>query len=194
MINQGRLTLQDTGSRLTVDAPVRPHGPLGYFGMVFIACWLIGWLGGELTVISALAPSWDLPRIPGFSFTPSLPAQGPVSLFLVAWLLVWTLGGLAAVWMLISWAIGRVHLNFSDAGIEAWQSPFGRRLQIPAESVQYITLNAGSLMEDRGARGRLIVHHSDEKTTGLLASASVEEAQAVIDALRGRFRELPVKP
>ncbi len=194
MINRSLLTLNDTGVALTGEAPARPPGLQGYLGMAFIAFWLIGWLVGELTALSAVAPTLPLPRIPGISLTSTTSPKGPAELFLWVWLGIWTIGGVAAIWMLISWAIGRVHVRFSDSGVECWQSPIGRRIHIPGEAVQYITLNAGAIMEESGARGRLIVHQGDNKTVGLLASLSVDEAQTIIDTLRGRFRELPVRP
>lgn len=67
-----------------VSVPGRPT-PLLLFGTIFCLCWLAGWAVGE---VFALRNWFSEERDPG------------VELTLLAWVLLWTLGGAAGVWLL----------------------------------------------------------------------------------------------
>lgn len=80
----GRAQLEYTGLGLRIMIPTKKN----WFAILFLPCWLVGWLFGEVEVSALL--------ITGKS--------GEQTLFLVFWLLLWTLGGgfalLALLWQL----------------------------------------------------------------------------------------------
>jgi len=81
-----RATIADTPEGLLVSTPVRKH----WFIILFLPVWLVGWVFGEVTVGRELL-DFESP-------------QGERVLFLVAWLAMWTLGGLFAFAVLL-WSL-----------------------------------------------------------------------------------------
>ncbi len=84
----GRSTVEDLGTLLRISIPSRKQR----FMMVFWALWLCGWLFGEVSAA-------------GLLFQIVLPSEGPASVgapggFIAFWLLLWTLGGAYATYIL----------------------------------------------------------------------------------------------
>jgi len=81
---EGRAQVERTGLGLAITIPARKN----WFAIPFLLFWLIGWLFGEVTVTAELLAN-----------NPNTP-----DLFLVVWLLMWTMGGgfaiVALFWML----------------------------------------------------------------------------------------------
>lgn len=75
-----RSTVRQEASGLTIEIPVKRN----WFMLVFLSLWLCGWLAGAIMV-------------PGSFFSPGTPAGA--RLFTVAWLAMWTVGGVCAIYI-----------------------------------------------------------------------------------------------
>ena len=76
-----RARMTENNQELRVTVPARRD----IFALVFISFWLVGWAFGEVTVCVGLLTG---------------KATGAVDLLLLAWLLVWTCGG---IWAVFNW-------------------------------------------------------------------------------------------
>lgn len=79
------LNIVNEGNALAIVIPSKRN----WFAVAFLSVWLCGWLGGELSAISALG-------------TDGATQNG--KLFLLFWLCGWTLGG-AGAWTFLAWNI-----------------------------------------------------------------------------------------
>lgn len=84
----GRASIEHDGAGLRIT--IRPKAQL--FGTAFLGLWMIGWAFGEINVGHQL-----------FFGTPENRFPAPGSLMIVAWLALWTLGG---VWCLATFLWG----------------------------------------------------------------------------------------
>lgn len=126
---------------------------------VFLLVWLAGWAAGELAVgavlLFALAhtlfPAWTAQHWPPATVKPATFGVAVV-LFLVLWLALWTIGGLAAIGALLRNFGGRDEVWLDgDALIHRWiAGPLRRSKRLPRARIHALELGPA----------RLDVHHS----------------------------------
>jgi hypothetical protein len=114
---------------------LRPSGIGRYFGAAFLSVWLVGWAVGEVIAIALLGGI--LGALVGFfseplSWTKDIVSSGGAAfaiLFLLLWLTLWTIGGIAALTQVTRSLVGEDRLGLNDAGFEVVHraGPFRRR-------------------------------------------------------------------
>jgi hypothetical protein len=138
-----------------------PHGadtfslkPTGwgrfFFDLPFLAVWLAFWLVFEVAVIALLGGilAGVIARIFGIelSFASRLAPDGSAPfflLFLLVWLTLWTVGGIAAGTHFLRSLAGRDVVGVTPAGLEIeWRAgPFRRRRTIAHHDIRRVRMN-----------------------------------------------------
>jgi hypothetical protein len=139
------------GARARHDNDVttlRPTGWGRYFEVVFLAVWLTFWTVGEAMGVALLA--WMFVGIVAMAFGIPLPftdrmppTDGVVSVFFLFglfWVLLWTVGGVAALTHFLRSLAGadRVHVSHEGLHIERRAGPFRRRRVLPNASIRRV--------------------------------------------------------
>jgi hypothetical protein len=115
------------------SASLRASGIVRYINATFLVVWLAGWALGEVVALgflimlirSVVGSAAGLPwPIPGGDWIAG-GAAGFVLLFLLVWLTLWTVGGLAAFNELLRSLAGEDHISVQPAGVELRQRPPG---------------------------------------------------------------------
>jgi hypothetical protein len=108
------------------SASLRASGIVRYINATFLVVWLAGWALGEVVALgflimlirSVVGSAAGLPwPIPGGDWIAG-GAAGFVLLFLLVWLTLWTVGGLAAFNELLRSLAGEDHISVQPAGVE----------------------------------------------------------------------------
>ena len=111
-IGKGRAKINDTMNGLEIVIPSKKS----FFTIAFIPFWLVGWLFGEVTVIGTLFRAL---------FVPSEESAGAPSLFMLVWLILWTVGGAFAIYTLL-WNIkGKEIISVNSGEISYKKDLFG---------------------------------------------------------------------
>lgn len=180
-----RHTVQDDGSALHISIPSRKST----LYLIFIGFWLIGWLAGEIMVggmvIAGLVGLLsDSPLISSFD-VPSLAGGG---LFVLAWLVLWTVGGGFALYAFLWQLVGREVITISYEGIAVQRAVFrfGRKKEYLAAHIKGLRVAPFSMVPHMFGWNRMGYHMG--MTGGLLAfdygaqtfrfAAGVDEAEA----------------
>jgi class 3 adenylate cyclase len=128
---------------------LRPSGIGRFVHAAFLSVWLAGWVVGETFALGMLAailgwmtgllseprPAWVLDLVAGsgaaFAF-----------LFLVLWLTLWTVGGIAALTQLTRSLVGVDHVGLTDNGFEVVRraGPLRRRYAFDRSHVRRLRL------------------------------------------------------
>ena len=131
-----------------------------YFDAVFLLIWLVFWVVGEVVAValvvmmiaSSLSAAFGRPLLLA-SWAP--PTDGSVSvflLFLLFWLTLWTVGGIAAVTHLLRNLSGEDSIDVTASGLSlTWRAgPIRRRREIPRASIRRIRiqLKGGAVVAD----------------------------------------------
>ncbi|HEV8269186.1 MAG TPA: hypothetical protein VGR00_13165 [Thermoanaerobaculia bacterium] len=174
---------------------LRPAGCARYGTAAFLAFWLCGWFAGEVAALAAAA------LLTGILSGDSLPAPirkigvdavkapGIASVFLLVWLTLWTLGGVAALAFLVKLLFGVDRFVLRHDGFELRPGPFGKRRFLDRSSLAYLTLrpNDGSLTAElKGPDGA--------KSVSLTSLGTPADREWLRDLLRERYslpRERP---
>ena len=106
---KGRAVIEQNGTGLRITIPAKPQ----VFVTLFLAFWLIGWAVGEVIV--------------SYQLLSDRPLGGGGSIFMMAWLGAWTVGGAWAASTFL-WNIG------GNEVIELNSTTLKRRKQIPVFS------------------------------------------------------------
>src|SRR5689334_3927967 len=104
------------------EVVLRSTGFARFLGAGFLGVWLTGWLAGETFALWMLAAgAWSF-------FTGQPPAAGrePVNigvaaaggLFLIFWLSLWTLGGVAAIWEFLRLLCGKDRIEVTADSVK----------------------------------------------------------------------------
>jgi hypothetical protein len=172
-------------SELGREFDLAPRGFGRFFGAGFLSVWLCGWAAGETFAVWMLYAgartlvtgeplgSGQHPLQPGVTL-----AMGS---FLLFWLSLWTLGGVAAIRELLKLTVQRDRVIVGSAGLLIMRSfgPFTRRTEIPRDALRriYLTIPRGELAA-RTATGTVVL-------SSLGTPAERTEAER---ALRDEFR------
>jgi hypothetical protein len=141
------------GTRVTL----RPCGVGRWFGVVFLAFWLCGWAVGELLAgrfLLALVGA-SLGLMPAPTSVPSGLAVVGIGAFLLFWLSLWTVGGIAALSTCArsGWGVDVLTVDGSHWTLRQGVGPWGRSRRIDPTEVQNLALrgNEGSLIAETDA-------------------------------------------
>lgn len=170
------------------SASFRPSGIGRYFAAAFLLFWLGGWALGEIfalgflillvgsVVSSALATPWPIPG--GEWITGGV--TGFVFLFLLIWLTLWTVGGIAAITELLRSLAGQdtVSVQLSGVELERRAGPFRRTRKFDRVNIRRVRLRAfdKAMMMDTASGSELITKFG-----------TPDERHAVAEWLRGRL-------
>lgn len=111
------ITVVPRGLRIVI--PVRRH----LFIILFLGFWLLGWAFGEVMAGAALV--CHAGGVDCGPFHPTGP-EGGASLFLLVWLLAWTVGGGAALLAWVWVAFGREIVTVTDRALTVRKDVLGR--------------------------------------------------------------------
>jgi hypothetical protein len=144
-------------------AELRPRGFLRYFGALFLAAWLCGWVIGEAVALFGvfsilhtvlfpeLLPGWQPPHGLGVGA-----GSLALLLFLLAWLTLWTMGGVFAFGELLRslGGVDRIWVEGGDLHLQSGFGPFHQDRLLPRDSVRRVYMTKGqpglAVATDRG--------------------------------------------
>ena len=128
---------------------LRPVGWGRYIEVPFFGVWIAGWLIGELVALALLGGllAGLIAAVVGFElpFASRLAPDGSVPfflLFILMWLTLWTVGGVAALRHFLRSLAGQDVVTVSPAGLElVWRAgPFRKRQTIPHGDIRRVRL------------------------------------------------------
>jgi hypothetical protein len=160
---------------------LRPRGGGRFFAATFLGVWLCGWAFGEGYVLWLLANgACALLSGTALGSGPIRIGTGPflgVGAFLVAWLVVWTIGGMAAMQEFFRLLCGEDRLLAEGGGlsIQNLRGPFRKRREFPRDSLRRLVLT--------GPRGALAAETS-RGTVPLSLLGTREERETAAATLR----------
>jgi hypothetical protein len=114
--SSGRAKIFKTGNNLEIQIPTKKSWP----GIIFLSLWLCGWLAGEIFSIRQLV----IDETPLFT-----------NLFLLFWVIFWTIGGAAALFTLLWLIAGTEIIKVENGILEIQKKTLGwirrKKYQIP---------------------------------------------------------------
>ena len=128
---------------------LRSCGPMRFVGAGFLLFWLCGWLAGECFAL------WFLGNglVAVMSGSPFLSGKSPVQLgpaiavggFLLLWLGLWTVGGIAAIREFLRLVAGEDRLSAEGGGLTVVhrRGPFQSRREYPRDTLRRLYLTPG---------------------------------------------------
>jgi len=163
---------------------LKAYGPLRFVAAGFLLFWLCGWLAGECFAL------WFLGNglVALMSGTPFLSGRSPVQVgpaiavgsFLLLWLALWTVGGIAAISELLRLVAGEDRLAVEGSGLTVIhrRGPFRSRREFPRDTLQrlYLTPTRCALAVD-----------SSRGTVELSRLGTLEERDHAAKALRSEL-------
>jgi hypothetical protein len=180
---------------MTIDRG--PHGeifslkPTGWgrfiFDIPFLGVWLAFWLVFEVAVIVLLGGMLAglIAHVVGItlSFASRLAPDGSVPfflLFLLVWLTLWTVGGIAAGTHFLRTLAGRDVISVSPDGLEIdWRAgPFRRRRTIKRGDIRRVRVNL---------QGDAVVVDTATGAVDITKYGTREERAAILDSLKKRL-------
>jgi len=170
------------------SASLRPSGIGRYFSAVFLAAWLTGWLIGELVALSFLVflvrsvagsvagSAWP---IPGGEWIAG-GAAGFVFLFLLIWLALWTVGGVAAITELLRSLAGEDLVLVQSSGVELARraGPFRRVRMFERARIRRVRLRR---------HDKAVVMDTPSGTELVTKFGTADDRRAVVEWLRSRL-------
>jgi hypothetical protein len=130
---------------------LRPSGIGRYVTAVFLSVWLVGWIVGEVFAITMLGAIF---RSVAGAFSEHLPAwsadfvtSGGAAfglLFLLFWLTLWTIGGIAALTHLMQSLVGEDVISLTDSGFQVVHraGPFRRRYAFDRSAIRRLRMRS----------------------------------------------------
>lgn len=167
---------------------LRPQGVARFFVTAFLSLWLCGWAAGEafagLTLLSGLrdllAPQLDIPGLRHMGGR--MPANPwAVLAFLGTWLVLWTMGGLFAIWTALRMIAGRDVVAWDRDGMRVREcvGPFGRDRSLAWREASLVAT---------ASTGRIVVHarHGSWPVSG---GGSTDDRRELGEWLASAWRE-----
>lgn len=165
---------------------MKPSGAGRFFPAAFLCFWLCGWAVGEFIVLSILAKG----ALAIMSGTPlgsegNPLAVGPAALgvgaFLLFWLCLWTLGGMAALSEVLRllWSEDRLLAHPGGLTVARSLGPFRRRREIPRDTIRRVLL---------AHRSKALTVETAQGTIELSRHGSVSLRHEIANALRSELR------
>jgi len=175
-----RHTIDDLGDTLKITIPSKKN----WFQILFMGFWLVGWAFGEVTVLGSL--------ISGEGF-------GGPSLFMIAWLGGWTIGGGYALYILFWQLLGNEIIQVSNSTIITSRSVFGFGFpkEYSAEYIKALRMSTSSSSNDMfgwsrasrfyGLGGGLIAFDYGAKTVNFGSGIDEAEAKQILSEIQQRY-------
>lgn len=160
-----------------LSVSLRASGAGRYFGAAFLAVWLAAWVVGEMVALgflilllrSAIAAALGTARpIPGGEWIAGA-AAGIALLFLLVWVTLWTVGGIAAITELLRNLAGEDRVSAVPAGVELVRraGPFRRVRTFDRSGIRRVRLrhHDQAVVLDTAAGTELVTSYgtSDER-------------------------------
>lgn len=191
-----RHTVQDDGSTLRISIPSRKST----FYLIFMGFWLVSWAAGEIMVggmvIAGLVGFLSgAPVLSSFD-VPSLAGGG---LFVLVWLVIWTVVGGAALFAFLWQLIGKEIVTVSYAGIAIQRAVFrfGRKKEYLAAHIQELRVAPLSMVPGMfgwnrtgyfwGLTGGLLAFDYGAQTFRFGAGVDEAEAKRILEKISARF-------
>lgn len=140
---------------------------------IFLGVWLVGWVAGEFSAISALLRFDSL--------------LNPGALFLVVWLTGWTAGGVAAAAILAMVLDGREIVTITPEEIDRRAEAFGRGLNWKYSMADVTNLRP---TQDSEGKKESISFDYHGKTIRFGTGLNETEAERVAESIWRRFPQL----
>jgi hypothetical protein len=170
------------------SATLRPAGVLRYFTALFLLVWLAGWAAGEAFALgflallvrsvigSAIGRAWP---IPGGDWIVG-GAAGFMLLFLLVWLTLWTVGGVAALRELLRSIAGEDRISIESLNLELQHraGPFRRTRLFERSRIRRARLRR---------HDKAVVLDTISGTEDITAYGSDDQRRALVDWLRSRL-------
>jgi hypothetical protein len=166
---------------------LKPAGWSRYIEVAFLGIWLTGWLVGEvvMTIVFGGMLAGTIAAAFGItlSFASRLTPDGSAPflvLFMVVWLTIWTIGGIAAGTQFLRMLAGRDVVSVSPDGLEIeWRlGPFRRRRTIAHGAIKRLRL---------GPRNSPVVADTKSGTVEITDLGTLDERTALIAWLQQRL-------
>jgi hypothetical protein len=167
---------------------LRPHGSARFFSATFLGLWLCGWLAGECFALYMLGNA-AVSLISGSDSGPMHLKQGSALAmggFVLIWLTVWTVAGLAAMTEFFRLICGedRVSAENGSITIEGSRGPFHSRREIPRETLRRLLLTGRGALAVETATGQVELSHL----------GTPEERQAALQNLTAQLKLPEIDP
>ncbi len=140
------------------ELSLEPQGAGRFVVAAFLALWLCGWAVGEVFALTVLA--WGVRAwLAGRDVLPPGSMPGPAlalgaGLFVLVWLVFWTIGGVAALRELLLLTAGRDRIVAAPDAlvVERRRGPFGSTTRIPRDRVRGLRCErrSGTLVAEAG--------------------------------------------
>jgi hypothetical protein len=181
-----RHTTDDLGDMLKITIPSQKQ----WFQMLFLGFWLVSWALGEIAALGGL--------LSGNGF-------GGPSLFLIAWLGIWTIGGGFAIYTLLWQLVGNEIIQISDYAIRTSRSilGFGFPKEYSSEYIKALRVSASPSSNDvfgrsrasrfYGLGGGLLAFDYGAKTVQFGAGIDEAEAKQILSEIQQRYPQYRAK-
>jgi hypothetical protein len=170
--SSGRAQIFKTGNNLEIQIPTKKSWP----GIIFLSLWLCGWLVGEIFSIRQLI----IDETPLFT-----------NLFLLIWVIFWTIGGAAALFTLL-WLIAGIEIIKVENGIfEIQKKILGwiRTKEYQISEIRVLSVNPlaeGSVTWGKGGNGNTNTLKFDTGSIKFCYGAKTLKFGAGIDQAEGQ--------
>jgi hypothetical protein len=166
------------------EARMRPSGVVRFIPAAFLTFWLCGWAAGEGFALwflgqGAMAFATGQPLGSAHSPMPTGVALA-IGAFLIFWLSLWTLGGIAAMGELLRlvWSEDRIVASAAGITLHTSRGPFHKTVEIPRDQVVRIVPTA---------RGCALAVETTRATVELTRHGSPSEREEVAQGLRSEL-------
>ena len=176
-----RHATEDTVDSFRITIPSQKQ----WFQILFIGFWLVGWAFGEFTVAGSL--------ISGKGF-------GGASLFMIAWLGGWTIGGGYAMYILFWQLLGSEIIHVSNSGITTSRSILGFGLfpkEYSSEHIKALRVSASVSTNDMfgwsrasrfyGMGSGIIAFDYGARTVNFGTGIDEAEAKQILSEIQQRY-------
>ena len=191
-----RHTVQDDGATLRISIPSRKNT----LYLIFIGFWLAGWAVGEIfvggmVIAGIISLLFDMPAIAGVEAT-GLAGGG---VFILAWLVLWTVGGGFALYGFFWQLVGKEIVTVSYEGIITQRAVLrlGRKKEYLATHIKELRVSPlapypsmfgwNRMGQLWGMTGGLLAFDYGAQTFRFGAGVDEAEAKQILEKITARF-------
>ena len=192
-----RHTLQDDGTSLHITIPSIKN----FFTIIFLGFWLVGWAFGETMAggkILASLRTFFIHQPVEINSTLTNELSG-MNLFMLVWLILWTAGGLFALYTFFWQLAGEeiIEISFNSIGIQKAILSLGRLKEYSAAHIKDLRVSHSAMAFDLhgwssaasfwGMAGGFIAFDYGAKTIRFGAGVDEAEAKQILEKVVARF-------
>ena len=167
-----RHTSTDEAEGLVIRIPAKRH----ILALIFLAFWLCGWLFGEVMVSGALFGDKSL--------------AWPVRIFLIAWLSMWTWGGLSAIYTWLWQVKGCEVVTASSAFLSIRREIFGYGRIKKYDVAEIRNLRESPYRRRNSGEVAWLAFFYGSKTIRFGGSVEMDEAELILQKIVSRVPQL----